>query len=172
MARDAATLADPARCAPQFHQPIYTFEDDFRNYFSQVAVAPEDWWKTVAGHTRPHLDPEASPRFTFVSEYRLGFGIALNSNVCQRLANFIIWTLILSHSLIPPSLISDTPPRCTSGSLLSFLLSLSFPICEGAGYARPSFLLSGHSRGLAFLLCGDFPCPLMGFILCSNHGLT
>jgi hypothetical protein len=74
-----------------YHQPIFTFVDDFSNYFSQVPVAPEDYWKTVvAGFSLPHLEPLGAPRIQFVAEYRLGFGISINSNICQRLANFII----------------------------------------------------------------------------------
>jgi len=91
VARDSAILAYPARCDPNVVQPIYTFVDDFRNYFSQLPVAPEDWWKTVvAAYSRPHLDDTSPPHIKFVAEYRLGFGITINSNVAQRLANFVI----------------------------------------------------------------------------------
>lgn len=74
---------------------MFSFVDDFGNYFSQVPVAPEDWWKTVvAAYSRPHLDPHIPPHLKFVAEYRLGFGITVNSNICQRLANFAIHTFI------------------------------------------------------------------------------
>jgi len=56
VARDSAILAFPARCHSLYRQPICTFVDDFSNYFSQVPVAPEDYWKTVvAGFSLPHL---------------------------------------------------------------------------------------------------------------------
>ena len=91
VARDSAILALPARCHSLYRQPIFTFVDDFSNYFSQVPVAPEDYWKTVvAGFSLPHLEPLGAPRIQFVAEYRLGFGISINSNICQRLANFIV----------------------------------------------------------------------------------
>jgi len=91
VARDAAILAYPARCERLNHQPIFVFVDDFRSYFSQVPVATEDMWKSVvAGFSSPHLADGPEPRIQFVAEYRLGFGIAINSNVCQRLATFII----------------------------------------------------------------------------------
>ena len=91
VARDSAILAFPARCHALYRQPVFTFVDDFSNYFSQVPVAPEDYWKTVvAGFSLPHLEPLGEPRIQFVAEYRLGFGIAINSNICQRLANFIV----------------------------------------------------------------------------------
>jgi hypothetical protein len=60
VARDSAVLAYPARCHAAQHQPVFSFVDDFRNYFSQVPVAPEDWWKTVlATYSHPHLDAAA-----------------------------------------------------------------------------------------------------------------
>ena len=91
VARDSAILSYPARCDVDSHQPIYTFVDDFRNYFSQVPIAAEELWKTVvAAFSRPHLDPVGPERLLFVAEYRLGFGISVNSNVCQRLSNFIL----------------------------------------------------------------------------------
>ena len=91
VARDSSILSYPARCVPDAPQPIYTFVDDFRNYFSQVPIASEDLWQAVvATYSHPHLLPVGAPRLLFVSELRLGFGISLNSNVCQRLSNFII----------------------------------------------------------------------------------
>ena len=76
-----------------------------------MPVAPEDLWKTiVAGYSTPHLAPSRSPCLQFVAEYRLGFGITINSNVCQRLANFIMHTFVSefraldlpSHAHEPP----------------------------------------------------------------------
>lgn len=95
VARDSAILAYPARCEPAAIQPVFVFVDDFRNYFSQVPVAPEDWWKSVvATYSHPHLDTTAPAAIKLVAEYRLGFGITINSNECQRLANFTIHTFI------------------------------------------------------------------------------
>lgn len=92
LARDSAILAFPARCDPtRGPQPVFAFVDDFRSYFSQVPVATEDLWKTVvAGFSTPYLDESIDPQIQFIAEYRLGFGITINSNICQRLANFII----------------------------------------------------------------------------------
>ena len=74
--------------------------DDFRNYFSQVPVASEDLWKTVvAGYSTPHLADHLNPRIQFVAEYRLGFGIMINSNICQRLATFILHTFVTEFRL-------------------------------------------------------------------------
>ena len=103
--------AYPARCNPDRVQPVYVFVDDFRNYFSQVPVAPEDWWKTVvATYSHPHLDATASAAIKFVAEYRLGFGITINSYVCQRLANFIIHTFLQEfHAAEAVSLLSEPP---------------------------------------------------------------
>ena len=61
-----------------FGEPIYIFGDDAKDYFEQLTVASEDWWKL--GVTFPHTDalvagapipPER--RIFFVSERRLGF---------------------------------------------------------------------------------------------------
>lgn len=77
VARDSAILSYPARCVAGSPQPIDTFVDDFRNYFSQVPVTAEELWKTVvASFSHPHLDPAGPPRLLFVAEYRLGFGIS------------------------------------------------------------------------------------------------
>jgi len=95
IARDSAILAYPARCSPNpHHQPEFVFVDDFRNYFSQIPVAPEDYWKTVvAAYSHPHLAPNLPLHLMFVAEYRyryrLGFGITRNSNT-----NFILHTVI------------------------------------------------------------------------------
>ena len=97
VARDSAILAFPARCDPPTgHQPIFTFVDDFKSYFSQVPLASEDLWKSVvAGFSTPYLNENIAPAIQFIAEYRLGFGITVNSNVCQRLATFIIHTFIV-----------------------------------------------------------------------------
>ena len=90
VALDVAILAYPARCRKPMVQPIFVFVDDFHN-FSQLPIASEELWKSiVAGFSTQHLADSSPPRIQFVAEYRLGFGIAINSNVCQRLANFIL----------------------------------------------------------------------------------
>ena len=54
-------------------------------------MASKDLWKSVvAGFSTPHLADTPPPRIQFVAEYRLGFGLAINSNVAQRLSNLII----------------------------------------------------------------------------------
>ena len=80
LARDAAILAFPARCDRfRGQQPIFSFVDDFRSYFSQVPVATEDLWTTVVGgFSTPYLDELGDPRIQYVAEYRLGFGITTN----------------------------------------------------------------------------------------------
>ena len=113
MARDSSILAYPARCPlDQAPQPVFVFVDDFRSYFTQVPVAAEDIWKSVvAGYSTPHLAEHLDAKIQFVAEYRLGFGISINSNICQRLANFLIHTFMVRFRILEEAY-DAKEPRC------------------------------------------------------------
>ena len=44
-----------------------------------------------------------------MAEYRLGFGISINSNICQRLANFIIHTFATEFAAADEAFHSSEP---------------------------------------------------------------
>ena len=78
-------------------EPIYIFGDDAKDYFNQLAIAPEDWWKlgVVFIHSSDDLErvsagSTARARIFFVSERRLGFGARMSSNVAQRFSEAIL----------------------------------------------------------------------------------
>eukprot|EP00965_Chrysotila_dentata_P008280 270685-Pleurochrysis_carterae.AAC.1 len=63
-------------------EPVYLFGDDTADYFNQLAMAPEDWWKLgivffqdeeQLRTAATHKDNKGNTLF-FVSERRLGFG--------------------------------------------------------------------------------------------------
>eukprot|EP00965_Chrysotila_dentata_P083111 2741442-Pleurochrysis_carterae.AAC.1 len=72
-------------------QPVYVFGDDAADYFNQLAMAPEEYWKLNIVFIRDtelletpadHVDSHGNALF-FVSERRLGFGTHPASNVAQ-----------------------------------------------------------------------------------------
>jgi hypothetical protein len=80
-------------------EPIYVFGDDAKDYFNQLALAPEDWWKL--GVVFIHADESSVcraadselGRLFFVSERRLGFGAKPSSNIAQRFSEALLFML-------------------------------------------------------------------------------
>eukprot|EP00965_Chrysotila_dentata_P050013 1657389-Pleurochrysis_carterae.AAC.1 len=77
--------------AVALNQALYVFGDDAADYFNQLAMAPEDWWKLNIVFIRDaellqtpaqHADAAGYSLF-FVSERRLGFGTHPASNIAQ-----------------------------------------------------------------------------------------
>ena len=88
--RDLSILLAAAR---HLDEPIYVFGDDAKDYFNQLAIASEDWWKL--GVVFIHADDVAAPRpaherLFFVSERRLGFGARPSSNLAQRFSEALL----------------------------------------------------------------------------------
>ena len=88
--RDLSILLAAAR---HLDEPIYVFGDDAKDYFNQLAIASEDWWKL--GVVFIHADDVAAPRpaherLFFVSERRLGFGARPSSNIAQRFSEALL----------------------------------------------------------------------------------
>jgi hypothetical protein len=82
--RDLSILLAAAR---QLEEPLYVFGDDAKDYFNQLAMASEEWWKF--GVVFLHADDLAAPRSAserlfFVSERRIGFGASPSSNIAPR----------------------------------------------------------------------------------------
>ena len=65
----------------------------------------------MASYSTPHLAEHLPPCIQFVAEYRLGFGISINSNICQRLANFIIHTFT-TEFLAAEESFHTSEPQC------------------------------------------------------------
>ena len=109
LARDASILKVPSLCSAQ---PMFGYTDDMRNYFMHFAVRPQDLWKVVvAGFSAPHLAPHISPsRILFVAEYRLGFGLAANSNIAQQFSNFIRHAFMLRMDAADAPFLLEEPP--------------------------------------------------------------
>ena len=79
--------------ARHLDEPLYVFGDDAKDYFNQLAIASEDWWKL--GIVFLHTDEMSNPRpvgerLFFVSERRLGFGASPSSNIAQRFSEAIL----------------------------------------------------------------------------------
>ena len=75
-----------------FQEEVVGFVTDWKDYFSQFAVAPSQLWLNVV-HWSNIEGIDASdlpgPLGSFVSEKRLGFGASSSSNIAQRFAHFI-----------------------------------------------------------------------------------
>ena len=63
---------------------LYIFSDDLKDFFRQLALHPSELWLT----TFLWLDAEGDEEF--ISEERLGFGLAHASNIAQRFSNAVI----------------------------------------------------------------------------------
>ena len=82
-----------AAATQAFHQHLYGFADDFKDYYQQMPLASSQRW--VSGLVWQQLDVgerEASGGRApvCIAEQRLGFGISLSSNLGQRLAELIL----------------------------------------------------------------------------------
>ena len=91
--RDLSVLSAAARL---LDEPIYILGDDAKDYFNQLAIAPEDWFKlgVVFLHADDELSrPGTNDRIFFVSERRLGFGARMSSNIAQRFSESILYML-------------------------------------------------------------------------------
>ena len=84
------TVADALTCialltsvGTMLSLPLYTAADDFRNFFNQLKLAPEEFWK--CGMV---LAKEGQAKF--VSEYIMTFGLRPASNIAQRFADAIL----------------------------------------------------------------------------------
>jgi hypothetical protein len=91
--RDLSILLAAAR---RLEEPLYIFGDDAKDYFNQLAIASEDWWKF--GVVFIHADDITAPRSAgerlfFVSERRLGFGARPSSNIAQRFSEALLHLL-------------------------------------------------------------------------------
>ena len=65
-----------------FHQPVLIFNDDMKDAFNQLCVAPHEWWKM--GFVWAYLDDKASWMLSAVAEYVLGFGYTNARGCCHR----------------------------------------------------------------------------------------
>ena len=80
-------------------EPIFLLGDDAKDYFSQLAMAPEAWWQLGVAFLSPSeleerqytngFRPHAGQLF-FVSERRLGFGVMPSSNIAQRFSEALL----------------------------------------------------------------------------------
>eukprot|EP00965_Chrysotila_dentata_P068479 2263896-Pleurochrysis_carterae.AAC.1 len=84
--------------AAALRQPLNIFDDDAADYFNQLAMSPEEWWKLnivfiqeseILGTPPRHADAKGNALF-FVSELRLGFGAHPASNTAQRFSDAIL----------------------------------------------------------------------------------
>ena len=88
--RDISILLAAAR---RLDEPLYIFGDDAKDYFNQLAMAPEEWWKfgVVFIHADDIQVPRAPhERLFFVSERRIGFGARPSSNIAQRFSEALL----------------------------------------------------------------------------------
>ena len=59
-------------------EPVYTAADDFKNFFNQLHLAPEEFWK--CGMVLSKLGKPI-----YAAEYIMPFGLRPASNIAQRL---------------------------------------------------------------------------------------
>jgi hypothetical protein len=108
--RDLSILLAAAR---HLEEPLYVFGDDAKDYFNQLAIASEDWWKF--GVVFIHADEMAAPRSAgerlfFVSERRLGFGARPSSNIAQRFSEALLHLLREDMDAAEASMPPDVRP--------------------------------------------------------------
>ena len=94
--RDLSILKAAAHA---LQEPVYLFGDDAKDYFSQLAMAPEAWWQLgvvflsaeqlAERHSSNSFRPVAGELY-FVSERRLGFGVMPSSNIAQRFSEALL----------------------------------------------------------------------------------
>ena len=77
------TLALFSFLAAQLSLSVYTAADDFKNFFNQLRLAPEEFWK--CGMILSEL---GDPRYA--AEYIMTFGLRPASNIAQRFADAIV----------------------------------------------------------------------------------
>ena len=84
------------RASEVLGEPLYIFTDDAKDYFSQLALAPEERWKLNVVFLQGAIDqapptlPVSEHRVTFVSERVLGFGCHAASNIAQRFSDALL----------------------------------------------------------------------------------
>lgn len=152
-------------------EPIYVFGDDAKDYFNQLAIAPEDWWKLgvifLHSQTAPTAfdlprPPEA--RVFFVSERRLGFGAKLSSNIAQRFSESLLYLLRQDMDAAEAAApFDDRPTMRTWRELRSRLTRLVDDQLAGSYEQRlyavhmytddPIFIVVGVERALRLLKC-------------------
>ena len=108
--RDLSILLAAAR---QLEEPLYVFGDDAKDYFNQLAMASEEWWKF--GVVFLHADDLAAPRSAnerlfFVSERRIGFGASPSSNIAQRFSEALLHLLREDMDAAEASMAPDMRP--------------------------------------------------------------
>ena len=80
-------------------EPTYGFEDDAKDYFNQLVMAPSELHKVGTVFLAEPSDlatsterPSGADRLVFVSEKRLGFGTHGASNIAQRFSDaLVVW---------------------------------------------------------------------------------
>jgi len=77
------TLALFSHLASMLSLTVYTAADDFKNFFNQLRLAPEEFWK--CGMILSQL---GDPRYA--AEYIMTFGLRPASNIAQRFADAIV----------------------------------------------------------------------------------
>jgi hypothetical protein len=108
--RDLSILLAAAR---QLEEPLYVFGDDAKDYFNQLAMASEEWWKfgVVFLHADDLTAPRsASDRLFFVSERRIGFGASPSSNIAQRFSEALLHLLREDMDAAEASVAPDVRP--------------------------------------------------------------
>ena len=64
--------------------------DDLKDFFNQLRLAPQEWWKCCCQWPGLIDDPDAS---SFVAEYVLGFGLGCSSGIAQRFGDLLMATV-------------------------------------------------------------------------------
>ena len=88
---DDAILWDAARHF--FHAELHGASDDVKDYFNLIPLQPSQYWLSCLVWDDAAFEETISGGLrgaSFISEYRLGFGVSLSSNVGQRFADLII----------------------------------------------------------------------------------
>jgi len=92
--RDLTVLSTSSR---RLGMPIYIRVADAKDYFSQLAMAPEDFRKLnlvflkSSLELKSHQEAGNEGKLVFISERVLGFGCHAASNVAQRFSEMLLW---------------------------------------------------------------------------------
>ena len=99
LAHDVAILNSAAELIPDV---VYMGTDDVKDFFQHLAIAPSEFWfstfLTLLAEGDLGFDSEVE-QIAFVSEYRLGFGHFIASNIAQRFSTLLVALIELEYEV-------------------------------------------------------------------------
>jgi hypothetical protein len=158
-------------------EPIYVFGDDAKDYFNQLAISSEDWYKlgVVFLHDTStlRLEEPASARLFFVSERRLGFGAKPSSNIAQRFSESLLFMLRQDMDAAEAAAPFDVRPAAAEWRRVRQALETTSDVhtietrlyCVHMYTDDPIFVVVGVNRALRLLSCWHALTTELGLLM-------